>query len=98
MGKQIHYKKLNEDDILEIVMEHFLNDEFKDLSCTRCGVLGEPGKDLRFIGVFADEKSMEIFNYDLAKIDAEIDFNGDHSFLKKHPEFQIQSSNSEGGK
>ena len=57
-------------------------------------LLGTPGKDLRFIGVFTDEEE-DISKYDLEKIDMEMDFNGDHSFLKKHPEFYINNNMDE---
>lgn len=86
--KEIVIKKLNEDDILEILLEHFQENELEDkhIVLTSGIIFGSPGKDLRFIGVFGDEKSEEIFKYDLAKIDKETEFNGDHAFLEKHPE------------
>ncbi len=87
MKKKIMIKKLNEDDILEILLAHYQDQkQYKDFKNTRGLLLGEPGKDLRFIGVFVNEAANEIFHYDLEAIDREQDFNKDHSFFEKYPE------------
>lgn len=85
MSKRKIIKKLDEDDILEILIEHFQKGKFGE-SCGQGCILGTPGKDLRFIGVI----SKNCGEYNLEEIDKEMDFNGDHAFLKKHPEFYIQ--------
>jgi hypothetical protein len=82
------YKKLDEDDILEILIEYY-QEQFSDVSAAKGLILGEPGKNLRFIGAFSDEDFQYIHNLDLNKLDKEIDFNGDHQFLKDNPDFTI---------
>lgn len=88
MNKNINWKKLDSDDILEIILEHFQESE-KDCEFARGVLLGTAGKDLRFVGVFGKEIDSQIKNYDLVKLDENIDYNGDHSFLKSNPDFQI---------
>lgn len=90
MTEQYYYKKLDEDDILEILMEHFQDDELAGVELSQGCILGTPGKDLRFIGVFSKDSSEKVANIDFEKIDETIDFNGDHSFLKSNPEFYIK--------
>ncbi len=86
--KKICYKKLDEDDILEILIEHFQDDELRGFS-KACGcLLGKPGEDMRFIGVFSKSDD-QIFDLDLEEIDKKIDYNGSHAFLKNHPEFNL---------
>ncbi len=80
-------KKLNEDDLLEILLEHFQEIEFKTSSFSRAILLGTPGKDLRFISIFGDEDDIELRKCNLEEIDRRCDFNGDHSFLEKNPKF-----------
>lgn len=82
-------KKLNEDDILEILIEHFWEGELKDKVTAKGLILGVPGKNLRFIGAFGNEECDEIYNYDLEEIDKNHEFNGSHSFLEKNPDFYI---------
>ena len=91
MGKKINFKKLDADDILEIILEHFQNSE-KDCEFAKGILLGTAGKDLRFVGVFGKENDSQLKNYDLIKLDENMDYNGDHSFLKDNPDFQIQTS------
>jgi len=87
-GKVI-IKKLNQDDILEIILEHFQDIELKNAVVASGDILGTPGKDLRFIGAFGDETCEEIYSYDLEQIDNEYEFNGDHAFLEKNPHFYL---------
>jgi hypothetical protein len=93
LKRKIIIKKLNEDDILEIVLEHYQEQkEFKGMVKTKGQLFGTPGKDLRFIGVYGDDTADEIFNYDLEEIDKKQDYNGDHSFFDRHPDFLIPSN------
>ena len=80
-------KKLNQDDILEILIEHYWSDECKELLNARATLLGTPGKDLRAICVFGSESDHEISHLDLDKIDARSEYNGDHAFLEHNPSF-----------
>lgn len=88
MNKEICYKKLDENDILEILIEHFQNDELLDFISAQGCLLGKPGENLRFIGVFSNDEC-PMGEQDFEKIDKELDYNGDHSFLKSHPEFNL---------
>lgn len=83
------YKKLDEDDILEILVEHFQCGELKNFSSAQACLFGTPGKDLRFIGVFSNGVEGRT-EYDMEKVDRDMDYNGDHSFLKKHSEFWVK--------
>ncbi len=87
MNNEVFLKKLNEDDMLEILLEHFQDGELNDYPFSRGCILGSPGKDLRFIGVFSKEAETKDYKRDFEDIDNEIDFNGNHKFLKDHPEF-----------
>ena len=99
MNSEICYKKLDEDDILEILIEHFQNSELSDYVTARGCILGKPGDNLRFVGIFA-KSDKQIFTQEFEKIDKKIDYNGDHSFLRSHPEFNLTSklkSNNKDG-
>ena len=82
-------KKLNQDDILEILLEHLQECELKNSVVTKGDILGTPGKDLRFIGAFGDGTCEEIYNYDLKEIDEKHEFNGDHAFLENNPHLYL---------
>jgi len=90
MINKIQYKKLNQDDILEILIEHFLDDEFRGLGYAHGRLLGNIDEDLRFIGVFSEEGTMDELTSSINEIDLNCDFNGDHEFIKNNPEFQIK--------
>lgn len=79
MGKYI-VKKLEQDDILEILIEYFWNGELKKYSNASANLFGEVGEDLRFVGVFSKK---ELNDIDLQEIDQCTDFNGDHSAWRK---------------
>ena len=80
--------KLNEDDILEILLEHYYqNKNCAFLPFSRGILFGTPGEDLRFIGVYGQEEDSSVAGCDLAEIDKTADFNGSHSFLEKNPQF-----------
>jgi len=87
VGKKYKLMKLDEDDILEIVIEYFQRKEKFGCLQARACLMGEVGKDLRFIGVFSDEE--EKIQCDFKKIDMEMEYNGDHSLIKNKPEFWI---------
>ena len=84
--------KLNEDDILEILLEHYQETVFENSDIARGILLGSPGEDLRFIGIFGEEGDSKILQCDLQGLDEEVEFNGDHSFLVSNPEFQQKKS------
>ena len=83
----IKFMKLDTDDIIEIVLEHYQDEG--DYPFARGLLLGTPGKDLRLVCAFDTEENSDLKTIDLNKIDTEIDFNGDHAFLAKHPEFYL---------
>ena len=86
--KNVVIKKLDQDDILEILLEHF-QDSHHEYTFARGELIGGADKDLRFIGVFGKEADQELYTYDLKQIDTVTEFNGDHMFLKINPEFQM---------
>jgi len=85
-------KKLNQDDIMGILIEHFWNEDVdcKNLLSSRAVILGTTGKDLRAICIFGKEDLPIYCESDFEKIDSENDFNGDHSFLENNPSFNFQ--------
>lgn len=89
MGKKIKYIKLDADDIMEIVL-HYYQEKWKHSECARGILLGTPEKDLRLIGVFGDLDNKNIDNIDLKEVDQKMDYNGDHSWLKRNPDFYIK--------
>lgn len=87
---EFYIKKLNEDDILEILTEYLLEKEFMNCESSRSILLGAPGKDLRFICILGKEDvSSEIVKCDIMEIDKKYNYNGDHSILEKNPKFQL---------
>ena len=88
MNKKIKYIKLESDDILEIVLEYY-QEQFDHSECARGIILGTPDKDLRLIAVFGDIDNENIDNIDLEEVDKNMDYTGDHAFLKNHPEFWL---------
>ena len=76
-------KKIEEDDICSILVDHFRETESKvaELSCARSIILGTPGKDLRFVSVFYEDDIRR--DYNMEEIDAKHDFNGDQSFIRR---------------
>ena len=86
--------------MLEILTEHYMASSFKGEA--RGLILGAAGIDLRFIGIWAREPSEEpddpklnrdialhhaLNEIDLEKLDREVEFNGDHSFFDKNPDY-----------
>ena len=45
-------------------------------------LLGTPEKDLRFIGYLGSLNNKNIENIDLEEVDQNMDYNGDHAWLK----------------
>lgn len=85
---KVMFKKLDMDDILEILIEYFQD---SNEGCQNASgiILGTPNEDLRFIGVFGRLTNSDIEKYDLEEIDKTMDYNGDHAFIKAHPECQL---------
>lgn len=88
----IEFIKLDEDDILEILIEYFQNNENSSFCFAKGCFLGNSGKDLRFVASFSNDADA-LKSLDLYDIDKKIDYNGDHSFLKSHPEFNLEGKN-----
>lgn len=85
MGKRIQYIKLHESTIINIVLDHYQK-KFKEF--VRGMMLGGARNNLRIIVVCGkNQKKLEV--EDLIQVDLKMDFNGDHAFLRDHPEFTI---------
>lgn len=82
------YFKLNEDDLLEIIID-YCYDQCPELSSAHAVFLGESGKDLRCIAVLDDDEFLKVTDEQIKDIDENKEFNGDHSFLENHPEFYL---------
>jgi hypothetical protein len=87
--KNMVIKKLNEDDILEVLLEYYQEKECASFPHSRGMLLGIPGEDLRFIGIYGQEDDSSVAECDLSEVDKTTDFNGDHSFLEKNPRFHL---------
>ena len=88
-NKNYFVKKLDEDDILEILLEYFLEIDRTNTPLSRGILLGKPGDNLRFVGVYGEEDDLEFMELSLEEIDGNYEFNGTHSFLKNNPTFYI---------
>ena len=88
MDKETKYIKLNSDDILEILLEHF-QEQFDQCEAAKGIILGTPDKDLRFISAFSQTWDNDFDNIDLEKVDKQLSCNGDHPFLEANPDFCI---------
>ena len=87
--KSKNFIKLDSDDIMEILLEHY-QERFKDSEFAKGIFLGTPENELRFIAVFGKAEDDEICTIDLEKIDQQMDYNGEHAFLRKNPQFYIE--------
>lgn len=74
---KIHYFKLNQDDIMEIVSEHIAEKCKKRCFQTKSLILGEPGKDLRMLIAVGNSKDRLDFDT-LYELDETMPYNGDH--------------------
>lgn len=83
--KKMFVHKLNEDDILEILIEHFQKGKNKKFAVS-AKFFGSSGEDLRAVIVMSKKHTA---NFDFEAIEKNTDFNGDHSFLNDHPEFDL---------
>lgn len=83
--KKWFVKKLDEDDILEILIENFQTGKY-GVSQGYANLFGVPGKDLRAVIVINRGPYQK---FDLDEIDKNTEYNGDHYFLKQHPEFDL---------
>lgn len=72
-----HIKKLNQDDILRILVRHFQEEIGESWGYGE--LLGTPNKDLRFIGIFSTDDNKTPSDYDIEQIDSNTDFNDDWS-------------------
>ena len=84
----INYIKLDVDDIMEILLEHY-QERFEESEFAKGVFLGSPDNELRFIAVFGKVEDDEIRDIDLEKIDRQMDYNGEHAFLRNNPNFYI---------
>ena len=68
--------KINQDDIMRILVRSFQIGDFGE-SSGYGELLGTPGKDLRFIGIFRNDmdRFIESFDYDINKIDETHNFD-----------------------
>lgn len=73
---------------MENILEHF-QQKFENSELAKGIFLGTPEKELRFIGNFGNISNKKINKIDLAEIDKDMDYNGDHSFLMSNPDFFI---------
>lgn len=79
-------RKINEDDMLEILTERYMDSGFTGTA--RGLILGAPGVDLRFIGVWGQGLFDEVLdNMDLNKLEKDVDFDSSDVFLEKDPRF-----------
>lgn len=81
------YKKLCEDDILEIITEYYQTIE--NCPNARACLIGNNSDNIRAIIVLGKEDE-DLNNYDLKEIDRKISFNGEHSYLENNPEICIK--------
>lgn len=77
MKEKYFIKKLDQDDIMEIVTEYFLEKEYSGCVSTKACLLGVPGQDLRLIAVFS--KGDKRIQCDFEDIDKTVDYNGSHA-------------------
>ena len=91
MTDEIKYVKLDMDDVLEILLEYF-QEKLENGESAKGMFLGTPENDLRFIGAFSSVGNQRLSFIDLETIDKELEYNGDHSVLKSHPNFQIKNN------
>ena len=85
MKDEIIYEKLNEEDIQEIVMEYL--QEKHNLASAQIIMLGNVGDDLRCVCALKESVFSKPLN--LEEVDKQIDFTGDHEWLKKHSDFLL---------
>ncbi len=84
-----NYIKLDCDDIMEILLEYY-QEKFEDCEYSKGVFLGTPDNELRFIAVFGKMIDNDIKEIDLEKIDKEMEYNGEHAFLRNNPEFYLE--------
>jgi hypothetical protein len=90
-SKDLIIKKINEDDILEILIEKFYETDCSDFPSAKGVLLGEVGENLRFIGIFTNEDNWKLLReIDVNKIDSDYDYNGDHFTILKNPDLHVK--------
>ncbi len=75
MKRKPLFIKLNEDDILEILLEHYQDQGYE---FGKGLILGSPGNGLRFIGALGPYSNKSLVECDLIQVDESMDFNGSH--------------------
>jgi hypothetical protein len=81
MKDDVQFYKLNEEDILDIINDYLSQkSNYKTLQ-SKLLLLGTPNKDLRVLAAITPCMNEQIDNLDLAEIDENIDYNGEHSSL-----------------
>ena len=88
MGK-INYIKLDADDIMEILLEYY-QEKLEGSELAKGIFLGSADNELRFVAAFGGNEDSEIHEVDLEKIDSQMDYNGEHAFLRKNPGFYLK--------
>jgi hypothetical protein len=78
VNKNYIIKKLSEDDIFEIIVDHYREYECFIYPNVRAVIKGTPDEDLRLIAVFSKNID-ENLDFDFNEIDASVNFNGSHS-------------------
>ena len=84
-----HFIKLDSDDIMEILLEYY-QERFEEGDYAKGILLGSADKELRFVAVFGKAEDDEIQDIDLEQIDRQMDYNGEHAFLKNNPDFYLK--------
>lgn len=87
--ENINYIKLDVDDIMEILLEYY-QERFEDSEFAKGIFLGSADDELRFIAAFGKMEDSKICDVDLEKIDSQMDYNGEHAFLRNNPDFYIE--------
>lgn len=75
------YKKLDADDILEILVHYYQDSKSEFFEHARGILLGNAEEDnIRFIGVFGKSEDPAVTACDLEELDNQLEYNGDHAF------------------
>lgn len=85
----INYIKLDADDIMEILLEYY-QARFDYCELAKGIFLGDVDKELRFVAAFGAADEREMRDVDLLKIDSQMEYNGEHAFLRKNPDFFVE--------
>ena len=89
MNRKIEYIKLDVDDIMEILLEHY-QQQFRDAEYATGKFLGTPDNELRFIAMFGNYDDPNMHDVNFEKLDKRINYNGEHAFLRNNPDFFVE--------